>query len=49
MKTSTKEGIKAIVACVLVFIAAVGFAIIKMDAYGGDPDCLFVRCVKVVK
>lgn len=48
-KTKTiLDGVKAVVACTLVFIAAVSIAWIKVDAYGGHPECLFVRCVKVV-
>jgi hypothetical protein len=43
-----KEKIQAIVIC-LVVVCAVGFAWIKIQAYNGDPDCLFVKCVKVVK
>lgn len=42
------EGVKAVIVCILVLIAVVGIAWIKVDAYGGNPECLFVRCVKVV-
>lgn len=39
---------KAILACILVFVAVVGFMVLKMEAYGGRPECLFIRCVKVI-
>lgn len=39
---------KAIVACILVFVAVVVVMLAKVEAYGGRPECLFIRCVKVI-
>lgn len=49
MRSNTWDVIKAVGACILVLVAVVGYMVIKVDMYGGDPACLFVHCVKVIK
>jgi hypothetical protein len=43
-----KEKIQGIIICLVVFLCAFGFIWIKIQAYNGDPDCLFIKCVKVI-
>jgi hypothetical protein len=43
------DAFKAILVCLLVFTLVFVFMWIKVDAYGGDVSCLFVRCVKVIR
>jgi hypothetical protein len=49
VKNNTKETIQAVLACILVLVVVMGAMFIKMEMYGGDPACLFIHCVKVVK
>lgn len=53
MRTSSKNRIRewltAIAVCVGFFVLVVAGMWIKLQAYNGDPDCLFVKCVKVIK
>ena len=49
MKQSNfKENLMAIMACLLVLLVVVILAAAKVEAYGGDPACLLIRCVKVI-
>lgn len=43
------EWIKVIGVCLVCFMLVVFGMWFKLQAYGGDPDCLFVKCVKVIK
>lgn len=49
MRSNTGEVIKAIAACTLVFAVVVIVMVAKMEAYGGNPECMFIHCVKVIK
>jgi hypothetical protein len=49
VRKSTKENIVAVLACILVLVFVMGAMFLKMEMYGGDPACLFIHCVKVVK
>lgn len=44
-----KDYAVAVIACVLTLVVVVGVMFLKMEAYGGDPACLFIHCVKVIK
>lgn len=44
-----RDSLVAIVACLLVLTFVVLLMMAKMDAYGGDPACFFVKCVKVIR
>lgn len=48
-RSESLNAFKAIVACIMVFCLVVLVMAAKVSAYGGDPDCLFIHCVKVVK
>lgn len=43
------ETFKVICIAVVVFVLVVGAMWLKVDAYGGDTSCLFIKCVKVIK
>jgi len=45
---SFKDWCICIGASLLVLTFVVLFTMMKVDAYGGDPACLFVKCVKVI-
>jgi hypothetical protein len=39
---------QVILMCVVFFLLIAGLGWVKVQAYGGDPSCLIVRCVKVI-
>lgn len=42
------DKVKGILVCTLLLAGVVGWVYLKVEAYGGDPSCLFIRCVKVI-
>ncbi len=49
MRQSTTDSIKAALVCGFVLFAVILLTAAKVDAYGGDVGCLFIKCVKVIK
>jgi len=43
------HGVGVAILCLVVFGLIVTFGVLKVEAYGGDASCLFVKCVKVIK
>lgn len=41
--------VKGILAAVLLGALLLAYLWVKVDAYGGDPACLVVHCVKVIR
>lgn len=42
------QAVGVIALCLVIFASVVTIMALKIDAYGGDVGCLFVRCVKIV-
>lgn len=49
MRNTWKDYAVAVIACALTLVVVVGFMLLKMEMYGGDPACMFIHCVKVIK